>query len=74
VWRHADVFALRAGYVWHGDVDLVVDTPVLRALADELGEPLYVLRESVQRSLNLPLTAAQLTRLSDWNTRDGQRR
>jgi len=73
VWRHADVFAANAGYVWHGDVDLALDEPVLRVIADELGEPLYVLRESVRRSLNTPLPVEQLTRLSDWNTRDGQR-
>jgi hypothetical protein len=74
VWRHADVFALRAGYVWHGDFDLILDAPVLRTIADELGEPLYVLRETARRSLNPPLTNEQLTRVSDWNTRDGQRR
>jgi hypothetical protein len=74
LWRHADVFALRAGYVWHGDIDIWVDAAVLREIARELDEPLYVLREAARRSLNLPLTVEQLTRLSDWNSRDGQRR
>lgn len=74
LWRHADVVAVRAGYVWHGDIDIRVDAAVLREIARELDEPLYVLREAVRRSLNLPLTVARLTRLSDWNSRDEQRR
>jgi len=74
IWRHADVFAVRAGYVWHGDIDIRMDAAVLREIARELNDPFYVLREAVRRSLNTPMSVEQLTRLSDWNTRDGQSR
>ena|ERR1035437_2554992 len=74
LYRHADVFTLRQGFVFHGDLEIAVDAPVLRAVANKLSEPVYVLREAVRRNLKEPLTDEQLTRLSDWNSRDGYRR
>lgn len=38
--------ALRAGRVWHGDLDLSVDEPALVAFARRVGQTVYVLHES----------------------------
>lgn len=42
---NANVFTESSGKVWHGDLDLTLDGDVLKSIAKEIGEPLYVLYE-----------------------------
>jgi hypothetical protein len=46
VYFNANVFILGEGKIWYGDLDLTKDIEKLRAVALELGTPLYVLKES----------------------------
>jgi hypothetical protein len=45
VWN-ANVLTRSAGKIWFGDLNLTKDAPKLEKLAQMIGEPLYVLRES----------------------------
>lgn len=42
---NANIFTKAFGKVWHGDVDITFDETLLKGIAKELGEPLYVLYE-----------------------------
>ena len=42
---NANVFTESSGKVWHGDLNLTKDGDVLKSIAKEIGEPLYVLYE-----------------------------
>lgn len=44
VWN-ANVVTRSMGKVWYGDLNLTKDGDKLKAIASEIGEPLYVLRE-----------------------------
>lgn len=44
VWN-ANIVTKSQGKVWFGDVDIAKDGPLLKKIAAEAGEPLYVLRE-----------------------------
>lgn len=46
---NANVFTESSGKVWHGDLDLTKDGDVLKSIAKEIGEPLYVLYEMAGR-------------------------
>jgi len=43
---NANVITLKEGKVWWGDLDLTKHGEALKAVAAEIGEPIYVLRES----------------------------
>lgn len=43
---NAQVFTRGAGQIWVGDLDVTRDTPQIQALADRLGEDVFVLRET----------------------------
>jgi len=49
VFFNANIFDARAQKVWYGDVDLTADAKTLQSIADNLGEPFYVTRESPWR-------------------------
>lgn len=49
VFFNANVLDARAQKVWYGDVDLTADASVLQSIADALGEPFYVARETPWR-------------------------
>jgi len=42
---NANVVIESRGKVWHGDLDVTLDMEALKAVANELGEPLYILSE-----------------------------
>lgn len=42
---NANVCVKSRGKIWHGDIDLMADEDDLKALAAEIGESVYVLRE-----------------------------
>lgn len=42
---NANIFTESSGKVWYGDLDLTLEEDVLKKIAKEVGEPLYVLRE-----------------------------
>lgn len=42
---NANVFTESSGKVWYGDLDLTLDSDKLTSIANEIGEPLYVLYE-----------------------------
>ena len=44
VWN-ANIVTKSQGKVWFGDVNITKDSPLLKEIAAEAGEPLYVLRE-----------------------------
>jgi hypothetical protein len=44
VWN-ANVVTRKLGKIWYGDLDLTKSGKVLKEIALELGEPIYVLRE-----------------------------
>ena len=49
---NANVFTESSGKVWHGDLNLTKDGDVLKSIAEEIGEPLYVLYEMAGRFEN----------------------
>jgi hypothetical protein len=49
---NANVFTESSGKVWYGDLDLTKDEDVLKSIAKEIGEPLYVLYEMAGRFEN----------------------
>ena len=44
VWN-ANVVSRSMGKVWYGDLNITREGSILKAIAAEIGEPLYVLRE-----------------------------
>ena len=44
VWN-ANIVTKSQGKIWFGDLDLTLDGKKLKLIADQIGEPLYVLRE-----------------------------
>jgi hypothetical protein len=42
---NANVCVRSRGKIWYGDLDVTADEADLKALAQEVGEPVYVLRE-----------------------------
>ena len=42
---NANIIAESRGKVWHGDLDVTLDYENLEKASEELGEPLYILRE-----------------------------
>jgi hypothetical protein len=52
VYFNANIVIESAGKIWYGDIDLTLDTPKLKEVANILGEPLYVLYEMDARFEN----------------------
>jgi hypothetical protein len=46
---NANIFTESSGKVWYGGLDLTKDGDVLKSIAKEIGEPLYVLYEMAGR-------------------------
>jgi hypothetical protein len=69
VWN-SNVVTKSQGKVWFGDVDITTDAPLLKEIAAEAGEPLYVLREMDCRfeTANDPFNV--LVNKAVWNTNE----
>ncbi len=46
VYFNACIFTPSNGFVWGGDLDLTKDSEVLKKAADEIGEELFIVKES----------------------------
>lgn len=44
VWN-ANIVTRSEGKVWFGDLNITLEGPILKEIAEEYGEPIYVLRE-----------------------------
>jgi hypothetical protein len=51
---NANVLTRSKGRIWHGDLDVTADEAELKSLAAELGEDLYILRESTMHRTDAP--------------------
>lgn len=65
---NANVFSLREGKLWWGDIDIDRDAPALEKIARALHRPLYVLHESDGRFQNAELTPKQIVSHAIWRT------
>jgi len=70
---NANVFALRHGKIFWGDLDLAVDKPALERIARRIGCRLYVLFEDDGRFENANLPPSEITLRAKWCT-GGSRR
>lgn len=57
---NANIVTERRGKIWYGDLDLTLDGKELKLVAEDLQEPVYVLREMDARFENEKLSPAQL--------------
>lgn len=48
------IFTKSSGNIWSGDLDVTRDTPRLQEIARDLGETIYILRESDSRKTAIP--------------------
>jgi hypothetical protein len=69
VWN-ANIVTKSQGKVWFGDVDITKDGPVLKEIAAEAGEPLYVLREMDCRFETEKDSVDVLISKAVWNTNE----
>lgn len=67
---NANVITRSVGKVWYGDIDITLEGNELKAVAEEIGEPLYVLYESDARfgAENKPVEG--LIDKALWNTKE----
>jgi len=65
---NANVIIKSVGKIWHGDLDLTYDALILKQIADELGEPLYVLYEMYARFGNENRPVEELIKEAVWST------
>ena len=69
VWN-ANIVTKKQGKVWFGDVDITKDAAVLKDIAAEAGEPLYVLREMDCRFDTESDPVKALIKKAVWNTNE----
>lgn len=62
VYFNANIIIQSSGKVWYGDIDVTFDRPTLQNIANELNEPLYVLREMDARFENEDLSVEELVK------------
>jgi hypothetical protein len=65
---NANVFSLRAGKIWWGDLDIARDASALEQVAKELRCRLYVLREGDGRFENAQLPEKKILERAIWQT------
>jgi hypothetical protein len=69
VWN-ANIITKKSGKVWFGDLDLTKEGHLLTEIAEQIGEPLYVLRESDCRFGSENKPAEDLIKVAVWSTND----
>lgn len=67
-YPNANVFSLRLGKIWWGDLDLNVHGRALQKIARIMGERLYVLREMDGRFENMTRPATEARYVAIWHT------
>ena len=70
---NANVFALRKGKLWWGDLDLAKDKPKLKAAAGQLRTVLYVLGEWDGRFEKASARPTDILRRARWHTGGSKR-
>lgn len=65
---NANIFSLRHGKLWWGDLDLTVDAPALERIARRLRCRLFVLREFEGRWLDEQIPAEDIRQRARWCT------
>jgi hypothetical protein len=65
---NANIVTLTHGKIWFGDLDLTKDYGTLKEISIEIGEPLFILRESDCRFENENHPTSELIKRSVWNT------
>jgi len=65
---NANIITEKSGKVWHGDLDITKDKDMLKKIASELGETLYVLYEMDCRFDTEKDSIEELIKKSVWNT------
>src|SRR3989304_4102841 len=65
---NANVISKSYGKIWFGDLDITIDDSALKKIAEEIGEPLYVLREMDARFENENKSIKELILKAIWNT------
>jgi hypothetical protein len=68
IYFNANVLTVTDGKIWYGDLDLTNDAEALKRVADELGEPLFVLKELDCRFGDELKPITELIALAVWNT------
>ena len=68
---NANIVTVEDGKVWYGDLDLTVDGPELKQVAEEAGKVFYVLREMDGRFGAENQPAAELAGRAAWDTSKG---
>jgi hypothetical protein len=67
---NANVVSLNHGKIWYGDIDLTLEREILKQIANEIGEDLYVLREMDARFENENLPPKELIKKAIWSTKE----
>lgn len=68
---NANIVTAKDGKIWYGDLDLTKDGETLKAIAEEAGVILYVLREMDGRFENETLEPINLIKKAVWDTTQG---
>ncbi len=64
----ANVVTVTNGKIWYGDLDVTRDAEALKRLSEQIGEPLFVLREMDARFGKETNPASELIKKAVWNT------
>ena len=67
---NANIITEKSGKVWYGDLDITKDKDMLKKIASELGETLYVLYEMDCRFSTEKDSIETLIKKSVWNTEE----
>ena len=65
---NANVITLKDGKIWYGDLDLTKDADTLKRIAEQLGETIFVLKESDCRFGDELKPSTDLIKLAVWDT------
>lgn len=64
VYFNCNIFILGEGKIWYGDLDVTKERETLKAIAQDLGTPLYILREMDGRFGNEELSDSEIIKRS----------
>ena len=67
---NANLVTITHGKIWYGDLDVTKSADLLKEIAKEIGEPLFVLREMDARFEEAETPASKLIKKAVWNTNE----
>lgn len=65
---NANIVTITDGKIWYGDLDVTKSANILKEIAKEIGEPIFVLREMDARFENEDKVSSELIKKAVWNT------